>query len=123
MSYTTFAYADLKIKTSKIGLKGTVCFSFTVTNTGPRAGKETPQVYFRDRVSSTTTPVMRLVRFQKVALNPGKSRKLNFEIPVSELALWNDSMQRVVEPGEFDILVGSSAEDVHLRGTFTVKKS
>jgi beta-glucosidase len=78
------------------------------------------QVYVRDRVSSTTTPVLRLVRFAKTELAPGESRTLEFELPAGELALWNMAMQRVVEPGAFDLLVGASAEDIRLRGTFAV---
>jgi beta-glucosidase len=93
---------------------------FTVTNAGARAGREVAQVYFRDLVSSTTTPVMRLVRFEKAALEAGETRTLEFAIGTGELALWNGAMERVVEPGEFEIMVGASAEDVRLRGTFSL---
>jgi beta-glucosidase len=94
--------------------------SFTVKNTGARAGKEVPQLYLRDVVSSVTTPVMRLAGFDKVELKPGESRRLTVTIPASEMELCNVQMKRVVEPGDFDVRVGASAEDVKLRGRFTV---
>ena len=121
LSYTEFHYADLQIDTPAVARDGTVKFRFGLTNTGRCAGKEVPQVYVHDQVSSTTTPVLRLVRFAKVELQPGQTRTLEFELPVTELALWNATMQRVVEPGAFDLVVGASAEDIRLRGIFTVE--
>jgi len=121
LSYTQFGYADLVVATPVVPRDGTVRFSFRLTNTGARSGKEVAQVYVRDQVSSTTTPVLRLVRFAKPELQPGETQTLELELPVAELALWNAAMQRVVEPGAFDLLVGVSAEDIRLRQTFTVK--
>lgn len=121
LSYTQFQYADLAIATPTVPRDGTVRFSFRLTNTGARPGKEVAQVYVRDQVSSTTTPVLRLVRFAKPGFRPGESRTLQFELPVAELALWNAAMQRVVEPGGFDLLIGASAEDIRLRDTFAVE--
>jgi beta-glucosidase len=120
LSYTTFGYDGLSIEPPAAGLRGDVRVRFTVTNAGARAGREVAQVYFRDLVSSTTTPVMRLVRFEKAALEAGETRTLEFAIGTGELALWNGAMERVVEPGEFEIMVGASAEDVRLRGTFSL---
>jgi beta-glucosidase len=120
LSYTQFRYGDLQIETPTVPPDGTVCFRFHVENTGASSGQEVAQVYVRDQISSTTTPVMRLLRFAKIPLAPGQSHTLRFEVPVVELALWNLAMQRVVEPGLFDLLVGASAEDIRLRGTFTV---
>jgi beta-glucosidase len=121
LSYTEFRYADLQILTPAVARHGTVRFRFAISNTGTRAGKEVPQVYVHDQVSSTTTPVLRLVRFAKVEVEPGQTRVLDFELPVSELALWDAAMRRVVEPGVFDLVVGASAEDIRLRGTFVVE--
>lgn len=121
LSYTEFGYSDLQLDTPTVGREeGLLRFRFTLTNIGSRAGQEVAQVYFRDRVSSTTTPERRLLRFQKVELQPGESRTLKFEVPVEELALWNLDMQRRVEPGEFDLWVGASAEDLPLQGEFAV---
>jgi beta-glucosidase len=120
LSYTTFGYSDLKVETPAVQPDGDVRLSFTVKNSGNRPGKEVPQVYLRDDVSSVTTPVMKLVGFTKIELQPGESRRLTLTIPNRELALWNRQMKRVVEPGTFTLMVGSSAETVVLRGKFRV---
>jgi len=121
LSYTTFAYSDLRIETPSLKDSEAVKFSFRVANTGSRAGKEVAQVYFRDRISSTTTPMKRLIRFAKIELAPGQSQVLSFEIPAKELALWNRQMKRVVEPGDFDLMVGQNAVDIKLKGSFAVR--
>jgi beta-glucosidase len=120
LSYTTFAYRDLKIAPAAIQADAEVTVSFTVENTGDRAGKEVAQVYIRDDVSSVATPMMRLVGFEKLELKPGQRHRVTIAIPPSELALWNREMHRVVEPGSFTVMVGASAEDVKLRGKFEV---
>ncbi len=79
------------------------------------------QVYFHNEVSSTVTPLKRLIRFQKISLKPGESRRLEFAIRADELAVWNMEMKRVVEPGTCEIMVGPAAEDIRLRGTFAVR--
>ena len=120
LSYTTFDYSDLKIESSLITATGDVTFSFVVRNTGDREGKEVVQVYYRDAYSSTVTPNRRLIRFQKVSLTPGESRRFEFTIPAQELAIWNAHMERVVEPGAFSLMVGASAEDIKLTARFRV---
>ncbi len=120
LSYTRFEYSGLKVETPAIASNGEVRFSFDLTNTGTRSGKEVAQIYVRDDVSSVTTPVMRLAGFEKVELRPGEIRRIAVTIPAIELALWNVDMQRVVEPGTFSLMVGASAEDIHLRGSFEV---
>ncbi len=121
LSYTTFAYRDLMIEKPCVTTNGAVRLSFLVSNVGSRQGKEIAQVYIRDEVSSTTTPTMRLFRFKKILLEPGGIRKLEFEIPVSELAIWDAAMKRVVEPGRFQVMIGASAEDIRLKGEFDVQ--
>ena len=121
LSYTTFSYEGLTIETPSIPAGGDAKVSFTVKNTGARPGKEVAQLYVRDLVSSVTTPVMRLAGFAKLELQPGESRPVTITIPASEMTLWNVQMKRVVEPGDFAVMVGASAEDVKLRGNFTVK--
>jgi beta-glucosidase len=121
LSYTTFAYRDLIIEKPCVTTTGVIRLSFTVSNVGSRRGREVAQVYIRDDVSSSTTPAMRLFRFRKTLLEPDDSRKLDFEIPVSELAIWDAAMKRVVEPGGFKIMIGASAEDIRLTGKFDVQ--
>ena len=83
-----------------------------VTNTGSRAGDEVVQVYLRDEASSVTRPVKELVGFERVTLQPGESRTVDITIRANSFALWNRDMKRVVEPGEFTIMVGPNSQDL-----------
>ncbi len=120
LSYTTFSYSDLTVETPVVQPDDDVRVSFAVQNTGSRTGQEVAQLYLRDELSSVTTPVMRLAGFVKTALQPGERRRVTIVVPGRELALWNRQMQRVVEPGTFTVMVGSSAESIALQGTFEV---
>jgi beta-glucosidase len=112
LSYTRFEYSDLAV-----AVKGRqVEVSVTLRNSGGRAGEEVAQLYLRDRVASVTRPVKELKAFQKVALAPGESRRLTFLLGEAELGFYNNQRQFVVEPGEFDVMVGgSSAEGLSQR--------
>lgn len=118
LSYTTFEYSDLKIDNNESAK--TVKVSVNVRNTGRRDGKEVVQLYVNDRVSSVTTPQKMLKGFDKIELKTGEQKTVTFDLPYDELALWNASMQRVVEPGEFAVMIGRSAEDIALSGSFVV---
>lgn len=118
LSYTTFEYSDLKIDNNESAK--TVKVSVNVRNTGSRDGKEVVQLYVNDRVSSVTTPQKMLKGFDKIELKTGEQKTVTFDLPYDELALWNASMQRVVEPGEFVVMIGRSAEDIALSGSFVV---
>lgn len=118
LSYTTFEYSDLKIDNNESAK--TVKVSVNVRNTGSRDGKEVVQLYVNDRVSSVTTPQKMLKGFDKIELKAGEQKTVTFDLPYDELALWNASMQRVVEPGEFAVMIGRSAEDIALSGSFVV---
>jgi beta-glucosidase len=122
LSYTTFSYSDLKIDNQHVSRGGEISLSFSVTNAGDRSGKEVAQVYFADEISSTTTPTKRLIRFKKVALEPGETKRVQFSIDTSELAIWNQEMVRVVEPGAFTLMVGASAVDIKLTDRFFVSR-
>jgi beta-glucosidase len=112
LSYTTFAFGQPALSASII--KPGAGFSVTtrVTNTGTRGGDEVVQVYLRDEVSSVTRPVKELVGFQRVTLASGESRNVTIAIRPDSLAVWNDKMQRVVEPGAFTIMVGPNSQDL-----------
>jgi beta-glucosidase len=120
LSYTTFALSDLKLAESTIGPAGRTTASVTVTNTGTRAGDEVVQLYVHDVIASVTRPVKQLRGFQRVSLKPGESKVVT--LPIGPEALWliDQNMQRVVEPGDFEILVGTSS-DTTLKATLTVK--
>jgi beta-glucosidase len=83
-----------------------------VRNTGKRGGDETVQIYVRDRVSSVTRSVKDLRAFRRVTLAPGEQRTLTFTLDSRAFRMWNDKMERVVEPGEFDIMAGPNSAEL-----------
>lgn len=108
LSYTRFAYSDLRVDASALTVR------VTLRNEGARKGAETVQVYVRDRVSSVLTPVKRLVAFQKVWLLPGESREVVFPLRREAFSLVLPNERRVVEPGEFTVFAGGSSKDEDL---------
>lgn len=121
LSYTTFEYSDLEVDNKEPKDTDTVTVKVKVTNTGEREGKETVQLYVRDVVSSVSTPVQQLKGFKKISLKPGESEVVEIKLPMKELALWNTRMEEVVEPGDFELQVGSSSDDIRHTATITVK--
>jgi len=109
LSYTTFEYSNLKISPAPIGPAGQAKVSVTVTNTGKRAGDEVVQLYIRDLVSSVTRPVMELKDFKRISLAAGESKSIEFTITPDKLSFLDLNMRNVVEPGWFDIMVGTSS--------------
>jgi beta-glucosidase len=109
LSYTTFKLDNVKVDPAKIGPGGRATVTVDVTNTGTRAGDEVVQLYIRDRVSSVTRPLKELRGFERVGLAPGEKKTVRFTLGPEALRLTNESMERVVEPGSFDVLVGTSS--------------
>jgi beta-glucosidase len=109
LSYTTFEYSNLKVTPAQIGPGGRAEVSLTVTNTGRRAGDEIVQLYIRDLISSVTRPVKELKDFRRISLAAGESKSVAFTITPDKLSFLDVNMNRVVEPGWFDILVGPSS--------------
>jgi beta-glucosidase len=109
LSYTTFAYSNLNVSPAKITTNGQTKVSVTVTNTGKRAGDEVVQLYIHDLVSSVTRPIMELKDFRRIRLEPGESKTVEFVITPEKLWFFDLKMNRVVEPGWFDIMVGTSS--------------
>ena len=109
LSYTTFAYNELKISPAKIGPTDNARVSVKVTNTGKRAGDEIVQLYIRDLVSSVTRPIMELKDFKRISLAPGESKTVEFVITPDKLSFLDLNLKSVVEPGLFDVMVGTSS--------------
>jgi len=109
LSYTTFAIRNMRLEKKKIKRNGTTHVLVEVTNTGKRAGTEVVQMYIRDRVSSVTRPVKELKAFEKVSLQPREKKTVRLEITPESLAFYDVNMKYTVEPGEFDIMVGTSS--------------
>lgn len=121
LSYTTFAYSDLQV-TPAIARQGQpVTVSFAVENTGEVAGDEVAQLYVHDLVASMVRPLKELKDFSRLALAPGQKKTVSFRLQPEQLAFWNARMQHVVEPGQFEVMVGGSSDDVRLRGAFEVR--
>ena len=118
LSYTTFAYSNLKITPLKQTTTGEVRINVDIQNTGTRAGTEVVQLYVRDLVSSVTTYEKNLRGFARVALAPKEKRTITFTLKPSDLALWDSNMKFIVEPGAFRVMVGSSSEDIRVKAEF-----
>jgi beta-glucosidase len=112
LSYTSFEVGAPQLSSDRIGVDGSVTVTVAVRNTGSRAGDETVQVYVHQQVSSVTRPIKELKAFKRVMLAPGESKTLAFILTPASFRLWNIAMQRVVEPGAFDILVGPNSVDL-----------
>ena len=122
LSYTTFQYSDLQITPAKIPVNGKAKISVKITNTGKVEGTEVAQLYLRDVIGSVTTPIIALKGFNRITLKPGESGVVTFEVGPEQLSLWNREMKRVVEPGEFKIMVGSSSADIRQQGSLMVSQ-
>ena len=137
LSYTQFAYSDLTITPNAepsimplvepltVSLSegsGAVRVSLTVKNTGDCSGHEVVQLYLSDRAATVSQPPLQLRAFKKVCLDAGESQRIEFTLGFDELSLINQEMKRVVEPGEFEVLVGASSSDIRLKGHFVVTR-
>ena len=122
MGYTTFAYGKPGVDgPDTVGPEDTVRVTVDLTNTGQRPGTEVVQVYISDLVTSVSWADRELKAFQRVQLDPGQTRKVVFDLPVSEWALVDADCERMVEPGRFQVLVGSSSRREDLQAvTVTV---
>jgi beta-glucosidase len=115
LSYTTFSVANVRLSKKRIGREAFTHVFADVTNTGSRLGTEVVQMYIRDLVSSVTRPIKELKGFQKISLEPGETRTVEFEITADSLAFFDVNMKYTVEPGDFEIMVGTSSRDADLQ--------
>ncbi|MGF6961718.1 glycoside hydrolase family 3 N-terminal domain-containing protein [Paraburkholderia youngii] len=124
LGYTQFRYGDLALAHSEVPIEdGTIELSFTLDNIGARDGTEIVQIYVRDRHASVARPVRELKAFARVPLAAGASARVRVKLPVDMLNFTDARGERIVEPGDFDLLVGSSSRDIHLSGTVAVAGS
>ncbi|PVM86095.1 beta-glucosidase [Caulobacter radicis] len=112
LSYTSFDIAAPRLSKARIGQGESTTVSVEVTNTGKVAGDEVVQLYVHDEAASVTRPVLELKHFKRVTLAPGEKKTVSFEVKPSDLWMWNLAMKRVVEPGDFSILVGPNSVDL-----------
>ncbi|MBY9021750.1 MAG: fibronectin type III-like domain-contianing protein, partial [Candidatus Lokiarchaeota archaeon] len=116
-SYTTFNYANLKLNKKRFSKNDTVVVSVDIINTGNRSGMEIIQLYVQDIESSVNRPPKELKGFEKVKLEPNESKTVEFNLNLSDFSFYDDSISGwIVEPGTFNILLGSSSRDIRLQG-------
>jgi beta-glucosidase len=120
LSYTTFGYSDLVVNRKQVIRGEQVDIALKVQNTGAAAGDEVVQLYIQQVYASTPRPVKELKAYARVTLQPGESKTVTFHLPVDQLAFYDTDLNLVLEPGPIRVMVGSSSEDIRLRGNFEI---
>ena len=121
LSYTQFSFGDLKLADDEISSGETLGVSFTVTNTGSRAGVAVPQLYLRDMVSSVVKSKIKLAAFARVALGPGETKRVTLSIQPREMRTLGRDFVWLIEPGEFRVSLAYDSEHIAETRSFTVK--
>ena len=122
MSYTTFEYSDLTIARNNISASDSTAITCKITNTGKVAGDEVVQLYVHDEFASVARPVTELKGFQRIHLQAGESKAVSFVVNPEMLSMLDLNLKKVVEPGDFRMMIGASCKDIRLRGILTVVK-
>ena len=122
LSYTTYEYKNLKLNPQEIPADGTCSVSIDITNSGKMSGDEIAQLYIHDVVSLPTRPVQELKDFTRISLKPGETRTVTFSLTPDKLEAFNMNMNRVVQPGAFEIMVGKNSQEF-LKDTLMVKNN
>lgn len=120
LSYTSFTYKNLNLSKKEMKKSETIDVTFEISNTGKYQGEEIVQLYIRDKVGSIVRPVVELKDFAKINLNPGESKTVKFTINNEKLSFYNNALQFLSEPGEFDVMIGASSRDIRLTDTFNL---
>lgn len=121
LSYTDFKYSNLKISSKEFTGNKTIKISADIKNTGKRDGAEVVQLYIHDKIASLTRPIKSLKGFKRLELKEGESKTVEFKLKAEQLAFYDKDMNLVVEPGEFEIMLGSSSADIRLQDTIELK--
>src|SRR5882724_1843471 len=112
LSYTTFKYSNLRVASDTIGPEGQTKVSVDITNTGTMRGDEVAQLYIHQKISSVTRPIKELRGFHRISLSPGETKTIEFTLGPKDLSYLNREMQRVVEPGIFELMAGGNSVDL-----------
>ncbi len=118
LSYTKFDYSGLKLSSTKITSNETIKVSFQLANVGKAAGDEVVQLYIKDKFGSVVRPVLELRDFQKVKLNAGETKTIEFTIDKEKLSFYNNKLEWTAEPGDFEVMIGASSADIKLKSDF-----
>jgi beta-glucosidase len=120
LSYTRFAYSEPRLSATQMSPNGKLEVRFTVQNIGKREGEETAQLYIHDLVASVTRPLKQLRGFQKLYLKPGETKEVVLSVTENDLKFYNQNMDWVTEPGDFEIMIGSNSSELK-KTRFTLK--
>lgn len=121
LSYTKYKYSNLKLNSNKIRTNEKLQISCDIKNTGTYTSDEVVQVYVHDIEASVKVPIRQLKRFERINLKQGEKKTVKFNLPISELSFYDiKTNEFIVEPGEFEIQIGSSSKDIRLREKFSV---
>lgn len=118
LSYTNFKYDNLKLSSATISPGKVIDVSFTLTNTGKYSGEEVVQLYLKDEVAMPVRPVKELKDFKKIFLEAGESKRISFKIDKEKLSFYDQKLEWITEPGKFDLMIGSSSDDIRLKQSF-----
>lgn len=121
LSYTKFNYSNLKLSSTKIKSNETIKVSFQLSNVGKVAGEEVVQLYLKDKFGSVVRPVLELKDFQKIKLNAGESKTIEFTIDKEKLSFYNSKLEWIAEPGDFEVMIGASSADIKLKSDFELQ--
>ncbi len=121
LSYTSFAYSDLRLSAHEVDADGSLQIACTVENTGALPGDEVVQLYLQDEYAEMTRPVKELAGFCRVALQPGEKKCITFKVSPSFLAFLDRDMRWKIEKGAVEVQIGSSSEDIRLIGSFCIR--
>ncbi len=122
LSYTNFEYSNLSVSPKEQYAQGNIEVSVDIKNVGDREGDEVVQLYVKDKVSSVISYVMQLRGFDRISLEPGETKTVHFNIKPDDLQILDKNMNWTVEPGDFEVLVGSSSKDIRLKEKFVIKE-
>lgn len=120
LSYTSFEYSNLKLSSQTMQANGDIQVSVDVKNTGKYDGEEIVQLYLRDKVGSVVRPVKELKDFAKVFLKSGETKTIQFVISKEKLSFYNQKLEWVAEPGDFEVMIGASSRDIRLKSDFVL---
>ena len=121
LSYTSFTYNNLNVTPEIKDMKGSIEVLVDITNSGKIKGDEVVQLYFKDETSSVTVYETQLRGFERITLNPGETKTVKFKLSTDDLRLIDKQMHWVLEPGAYDILIGSSSEDIRIKKQFKIQ--
>ncbi len=120
LSYSTFAYSDGALDAAEVGSDGCLRVAISIANDGPRDGEEVVQLYLRDKAGSVTRPVMELKGFARLLLRAGEERRVSFALDLSQAAFHGRDLTFAVEPGEMEVMVGASSQDIRFTAPFRI---